>query len=312
MSNEEKFDAIFLSMAQQHEGGIPDLMDTFFSFLRRKTDFYVGGEKAKQMIMDAFNKNLNKALDSEKQRKKEEEERRKRQKAQEEKEKAQEKAEENQPRVVEITEEEEKKILSEQSKKKEAEKSESKTNTTEEEEDEKNKGKLKPNSGNGSDNDKYSWTQTLSEIEVRIPVPKGTKKKDLDIVMKKTHLKVCLKGKTPIIDDDLERPIKADDADWIVQDNQFIVLYLTKANQMEWWSRLVKNEPEINTQKIVPENSKLEDLDGETRSTVEKMMFDQRQKQMGLPTSDDMQKQDVLKKFMSQHPEMDFSQAKFS
>ncbi|RUS17831.1 hypothetical protein BC937DRAFT_89434 [Endogone sp. FLAS-F59071] len=46
----------------------------------------------------------------------------------------------------------------------------------------------------------YLWKQTLQDVDVTIPVPKGTRGRDLDIVIKKKSLKVGLKGKEPIID----------------------------------------------------------------------------------------------------------------
>uniref|UniRef100_A0A7N2KXD3 Uncharacterized protein n=1 Tax=Quercus lobata TaxID=97700 RepID=A0A7N2KXD3_QUELO len=66
-----------------------------------------------------------------------------------------------------------------------------------------------------------------------------------------------------------------------------------------------ENKPRL-TQKAEPEPSKLSDSDSETRSAVEKTMFDQTQKQKGLPTSDEIKQGQLMKQFMAQNPNMKF------
>jgi len=147
---------------------------------------------------------------------------------------------------------------------------------------------------------------------VVVPVPAGTAGRSLSVSISKTRLLVGLKGEEPIVDAKLHKAVIVDDSFWTLEDGKTVNISLQKLNQMEWWTCVCEGDPTINTQKVQPENSKLADLDGETRQTVEKMMFDQRQKALGLPTADEQKKLDIMEKFKQSHPEMDFSKAKFT
>jgi len=167
---------------------------------------------------------------------------------------------------------------------------------------------------NGGFTDKYTWVQTLSEVDVRLEVPK-LPSKSFVVEFKPKHLKVGIKGEEPIINAELHAIIDPDESMWSMSseagvDGKVMTVNLVKKEGMCWWSKVCVGDPEINTKKIEPENSNLNDLDGDTRKVVEKMMFDQRQKAAGKPTSKEIEQQAMLKKFMSAHPEMDFSKCK--
>lgn len=46
----------------------------------------------------------------------------------------------------------------------------------------------------------YKWTQTLTEADVTIPIAANLKSRDLIVELKKSHIKVQIKGQEPIID----------------------------------------------------------------------------------------------------------------
>ncbi|KAF9201007.1 hypothetical protein BGZ49_008769 [Haplosporangium sp. Z 27] len=156
----------------------------------------------------------------------------------------------------------------------------------------------------------YTWKQTLTDVDISLKVPKGTKSRDLVVEIKKKSLKVGLKGQPPIIDGQLIKEIKVDDSSWSLDNQEEVNISLEKFKGTEWWKCVIEGHPELDTTKIQPENSKLSDLDGETRSMVEKMMFDQRAKAAGKPSSDEIKKAEAFEKFKKLHPEMDFSNAK--
>ena len=104
-----------------------------------------------------------------------------------------------------------------------------------------------------------------------------------------------------------------------------IVLFKEKNN--EWWSQIAIGEPEIDLKKVEPESSKLSDLDDDTRQMTEKLMvcvlllqshdlavrswflyvcivqFDDQQRAKGLPTSQEIEQAEMIRKFKEQFPQ---------
>lgn len=331
-TNDERFDGLYLNVAQTARG-IEPLLDTLFSFLRRKTDFFNGPngqdtdaaiEKVNQVLMKHVE--LHKAQQAKKKKQKEMEEERKKKKvsAKKEVQKDAYAPKNTDDDVIEIGDDgfdvSSPSISKSSPTDQEMESSKDVGNDAACDQDndgkngkEKEEESLAPVGNGGTVEGKYVWTQTLSELNVCIPLPQNTKGRDLNVVMKKDHLKAGLKmSPEPIVDAPLTHSIICDDSFWTVEDGNRLVINLQKLNQMEWWDSVCKGDPKIDITKVQPENSRLEDLDGETRQTVEKMMFDQRQKALGLPTSDDQKKMEALERFKRSHPELDFSNAKIS
>ena len=329
----DEFDGLLMTVIQKAKG-IDNYFDAVFGFLFRKTDFFTNVSKSREIIETQFKKYVQKYEDKMEREKKIKERKEKEQAA------LNKPAEASSATVKELTPEEylkKKKEEDERRLEQEKEMDKQRKEDRKREEDEKRKaegkppredkkdeddedkvkeGHVLPNKEKGQTLDKYSWGQMdIKEISINVPLPKEIRAKDLDIVWDEKKLKVAIKGKEPIIDGELFGKIDSESLLWTVdEDNKGKNLVITfEKREQTWWESILKGDTvKVDTQKISPEASSLSDIkDPELKAQVEKMMFDTRQKQMGKPTSDILQKCPQIEDFMKAHPEMDFSHAKF-
>jgi hypothetical protein len=107
-------------------------------------------------------------------------------------------------------------------------------------------------------------------VDVVIKLPNNTRARDLKVSIKPNSLSVQ-KGADVIVSGNLCKTVHVDDSTWLIDAGELLI-HLEKTNRMEWWENVIQGHAKIDTTKIDPENSKLGDLDGETRAMVEKMM----------------------------------------
>jgi len=146
--------------------------------------------------------------------------------------------------------------------------------------------------GHGGVTDKYYWTQTIDEVTVYVDLPPGTKSKDLDVQIKRSSLRVKMKSEqAPMLEGEFPHTASGD-CIWTLEDHRTLIMTLEK-EQKTWWRSVLKGDQEIDAQKV-DSTSKVEDYDPQTQATIRKIMFDQKQKALGLPTSEELKMNSIL------------------
>ena len=233
MSSDERFDSLFMTVAQQAQG-IEPLLDQLFGFLRRKTDFYTAPpDKIHSMVMGALKKQ-GEVYDQDQAKKaaaREKEEKRKKVAAALKKKKEEDAAgakaaaappvapaapaasddgvlelsgdgsfdttaTEDEPPVPPVRSSSTADASATTTGPGLPDDAEAQVASAEAAEEEDN---TPAPEGNGGSTDKYVWTQTLAEVAVTIPLPAGTKAKMLVVDIGNTSVKVALKGSGEVL-----------------------------------------------------------------------------------------------------------------
>ena len=80
-------------------------------------------------------------------------------------------------------------------------------------------------------------------------------------------------------------------------------LFIQKFPEFQgWWECIVNNEPKIDVGKVQPEENSMDYLDDEIQMEIQKAMFDQRQRSMGLPTIEEMENQKKMEELFKKNP----------
>lgn len=151
---------------------------------------------------------------------------------------------------------------------------------------------------NGDTTEKYAWSQSISEVTVQIPIPEGTTAKDILVVIKAKHFIVHLKkDPQPIIDGDLQERVKVEDSFWSIEDKKYLNVTFEKAYEAIWKTVIV-GDKEIDTKKV-DNSKKLEEFDLETQGHLQKVLYEQERKRMGLPTTDEEKQQKLMQEMLA-------------
>ena len=158
---------------------------------------------------------------------------------------------------------------------------------------------------NGGIADGYYWVQSLDETTAYVTCPPTTRGKDIDctITSSKISLKLKADGRV-LVEGAFPHKVSTGESLWNLDvENEVIVVTLDKVVKT-WWENLVEGGPKIDTSKV-DSTMRVDEYDETTQASIRKIMFDQAQKRKGLPSSDDiLGVNDGVEKMMANAPPM--------
>jgi hypothetical protein len=175
----------------------------------------------------------------------------------------------------------------------------------------KEEGEVKERGGTpykcGGVTEKYLWNQTLVDMIISIPMPTTMTKDKINVKFSEDHCHISIKGEEdkPILHgkwhDRIDvRPglTQVYETIWTLEEyegNKVMNVFLSKFHDFQvWWDCVVEGEPKIDTGKVSPEESNMQYMDDDIKAEVDKAMYDQRQRALGLPTIEQQQNQQKM------------------
>ena len=106
-------------------------------------------------------------------------------------------------------------------------------------------------------------------------VPEDVKGKEVTLDLERRNIHIGWPSNPDFIKGKLARSVKVDDITWHIEPadgHKLLTIYMPKVDRFSWWDSVIEGDDKINIRKIVPNNSSINDLDRDTRKTIEKMM----------------------------------------
>ncbi|KAJ8679024.1 hypothetical protein QAD02_014811 [Eretmocerus hayati] len=165
---------------------------------------------------------------------------------------------------------------------------------------------------NGASYDNYRWSQSINELDVQVHVPEDVRSsKQVRVGLEADKLEVSILQPlqahetqntayasssqwNTIVKGDFAFKVKSSESYWCLEPGKHINIHLEKGGE-RWWDCLLTGEPKIELSKIDCSRN-LSEMGEIEQMKVEELMWNQRRKLLGQPTSEEMRMEQILQK----------------